>query len=168
MRRVRILARKIFDAVRHAAHIALGSNVGDRAAALLRALDLLRDPPTIRVEAVSLFHKTASVGGPADAGDYLNAAARLTTTLDPWQLLARLMAVEFRLGRRRPDRLNAPRPIDLDLLLYGDLILNDPRLTLPHPRLHERRFVLEPLAEVSPALRHPVLAKAVAELLAKL
>ena len=136
--------------MRHVAYIALGSNLGDRAATLRRALDLLHDPPTVSVEAASSFRDTIPVDAPPGSGHYLNAAARLATTLGPWALLARLMEVEQALGRRRPDRLNAPRPIDLDLLLYDELILDDPRLTLPHPRMASRPFVLEPLREIMP------------------
>ena len=145
--------------MRHVAYIGLGSNLGDRAATLRRALELLHDPPMVAVESVSSFHETEPVDAPAGSGYYVNAAASLTTTLGPWALLARLMDVEHSLGRRRPDRLNAPRRLDLDLLLYDDVVLNDARLTLPHPRLHLRRFVLEPLVEIAPDARHPTLGE---------
>lgn len=147
--------------------VALGSNLGDRAATLAAAVQRLRATPRVRVLAVSRLHETAPVGGPAESGAYLNGALVLETTLEPLELLETLLHVERHFGRQRsvPD---APRTLDLDLLLYGDRVLDTPALTLPHPRMHLRRFVLAPLAEVAPNARHSVLGKTVAELLAEL
>jgi 3-oxoacyl-[acyl-carrier protein] reductase len=145
------------------AHLALGSNLGDRRDFLDRALASLRAVPGIEVKKVSSFHETAPVGGPAGQGNFLNAAAEVHTTLSPHELLSALAEIETALGRTRSERWG-PRTIDLDLLLYDDLILDDPALTIPHPRLHERGFVLEPLAEIAPQAVHPLLGETIAAL----
>jgi 2-amino-4-hydroxy-6-hydroxymethyldihydropteridine diphosphokinase len=145
------------------AYIALGSNLGDRQGYLDRALTELRARPGIEVIRVSHYLNTKPVGGPPGQGPYLNAAAELRTTLEPKELLGVLLEVEQMLGRERHERFG-PRTIDLDLLLYGDLVCNDADLTVPHPRMHERRFVLEPLAEIAPQAMHP-LAKSTVRLL---
>lgn len=134
------------------AWVALGGNLGDPRATLRRALRWLGALPGCRLERVSALHRTAPVGPPQP--DYLNAVARLRTRLGPLELLAALQALEGAAGRRREVRWG-PRTLDLDLLLYGDggrISLRGPALELPHPRLHERAFVLAPLAEVDPAL----------------
>jgi 2-amino-4-hydroxy-6-hydroxymethyldihydropteridine diphosphokinase len=136
------------------AFVGLGSNLGDRAAHLRRALAGLRGSPGMRLAAVSAFRETEPVGGPPQ-GRYLNAVARIECTLGPRRALERLLRLERRQGRARGTVRDAPRPLDLDLLLYGAARLESPELTLPHPRLEERRFVLEPLAEIAPALRLP-------------
>ena len=118
------------------------------------ALDLLARDPAIRVTAVSAFRDTEPVGF-VDQPRFLNAAARLETTLRPGALLERLLSVERELGRTREGPRFGPRTIDLDLLLYGDEVVAEPGLTIPHPRLAERRFVLEPLADLDPALVVP-------------
>ena len=150
------------------AYIALGSNVGDRAAHLRQALALLGENAAIRVERVTSFHETDPVGGPPGQPRFLNAAAELTTTLSAAELLRTLLEVEASLGRVRLEK-DGPRTLDLDLLLFGQDILsvNEPalKLTVPHPRMHERLFVLEPLAEIAPAAVHPVSGLKVAELL---
>ena len=146
------------------AYIALGSNLGDRDANLLAALERLGALGT--VEAVSPFFDTEPVGFTAQPR-FLNAAARLRTSLAPVELLQGLLAVEAALGRVRLERWG-PRVIDLDLLLYDDLISEAPGLSVPHPRLHERRFVLQPLAAIAPHAVHPRLRKTIADLLGQL
>lgn len=134
-------------------HIGLGANLDDPVAQLRRALRWLDARPDIHVRAVSPFYLTTPVG-PQDQPDYVNAVARVETGLAPLALLDALQACEARAGRVRTRRWG-PRTLDLDLLLYGDRVLDLPRLVVPHPRLHERAFVLVPLHDVSPRLTLP-------------
>ena len=154
-----------------AAYIALGSNLGDRRALLDEAIARMRLQPGIEVISVSSHHETEPVGGPAGQGKYLNAVAHLRTTLTALQLLHALQAVETQLGRVRTERFG-PRTIDLDLLLYGSemLRIQEPgcNLIVPHPRLHERLFVLEPLVEIAPLAVHPLLQSTAKDLLERL
>ncbi len=114
----------------------------------------LDDPPQLSVVRVATVRETAPVGV-VDQPPFLNTAASLETTLGPRELLDRLLAVERELGRVRTSERWGPRTLDLDLLLYGDAVHDEPGLTVPHPRLHERRFVLEPLSELAPDLVVP-------------
>jgi 2-amino-4-hydroxy-6-hydroxymethyldihydropteridine diphosphokinase len=134
--------------------IGLGSNLGDRAHSLHRALASLRSHPRLNVAAVSTFHETQAVGGPGKQAAFLNAAATIITDLPPTDLLAILLETEQKLGRAPAQRWSA-RIIDLDLLLYSDQIISTPTLTVPHPRLAIRRFVLEPAVEIAQDMRHP-------------
>lgn len=134
------------------AYVGLGANLGDARAALAQALAALDALPGTRRVATSSIYRSAPID--SSGPDYLNAVAALDTTLDPYALLAALQAIELAHGRERPYR-NAPRTLDLDLLLHGEQVLDDPALTLPHPRLHLRAFVLRPLAEIAPALVVP-------------
>lgn len=139
--------------------LGLGANVGDRRMALCRAVQRLDADGRVCVEfdgGVAGLYETSPVGGPTGQRAYLNSAVRVTTTLSPIALLELALRVEASLGRVRGVPWG-PRTIDIDVLLYGDRIVGGPRLTVPHPRLHERRFVLEPLAEIAPDWRHPVL-----------
>lgn len=138
----------------------LGSNVGDRRAHLETALAGLR--ARVDVVEVSRFLPTAPVGGPPQ-GEFLNAAAVVETELSPRELLDLARALEDAAGRRRGVRWG-PRTLDIDLLLYGDEVVSDPDLEIPHPRLHERAFVLEPLAEIAPDWIVPRLDRTVREL----
>lgn len=155
------------------AALALGSNLssrfGDPSANLREALHRLGDLG--EVVAVSNFRETEPVGY-RDQPCFVNAAALLRTQLDPLSLMRALLAIEHGMGRDRSADLppKGPRVIDLDLLLYEDdaghsLVLDDPALVLPHPAMHERRFVLEPLAEIAPGMLHPVLQGTIADLL---
>lgn len=144
----------------HRAFIAVGANLGDRAATIRAALDALGRAKGVRVVRVSRLMENPSVGGPAGAPPFLNGAAELSTTLDPHALLAALLDIERSLGRERRQKW-APRTIDLDLLLYDDIVIHSDALTVPHPLMHERDFVLTPLAEIAPDVVHPVLQKTV-------
>jgi 2-amino-4-hydroxy-6-hydroxymethyldihydropteridine diphosphokinase len=136
------------------AYVGLGANLGDREQTLSAAVDALAGEMGIEVVAVSTLRETEPVGV-GEQPRYLNGAAELETTLTARDLLDRLLAVEQRFGRVRIPGEHGPRTLDLDLLLYGDEVLEEPGLTVPHPRLHERRFVLEPLAELAPGLFVP-------------
>lgn len=151
------------------AHIALGANLGEKADTLLGALNMLDRREGVAVRRVSQFIQTEAVGGDADQPDYINATAELETTLSPDDLLAALLEVESAFGRDRSGQKRwGSRTCDLDLLLVGDIIMKTESLTLPHPRLHERSFVLQPLAQIAPQAMHPVLKKTIAELLEEL
>jgi 2-amino-4-hydroxy-6-hydroxymethyldihydropteridine diphosphokinase len=147
------------------AYVGLGANLGDREATLRRAIELLAATQGIEVAAVSSLRETDPVGY-ADQPRFLNGAAALDTELAPGALLDRLLVVERELGRvRGRGPRYGPRALDLDLLLYGDEVVDEPGLTVPHPRLAERRFALEPLHELDPGLRLPD-GRAVREMLA--
>ena len=136
------------------AYVALGANLGDRERTLRAAVDALAAEDGIEVAAVSTLRETEPVGV-GEQPRFLNGAAELETTLTSRELLARLLAVEQRFGRIRSPGEHGPRTLDLDLLLYGDEVIDEPGLAVPHPRLHERSFVLEPLAELAPGLVVP-------------
>ncbi len=145
------------------AFIALGSNLGERRAHFASALAALRDSAGVEVTAVSPLFETAPVGPPPQ-GRYLNAAARLETTLSAPVLLARLHAIEASQGRVRAAEPNSARTLDLDLLLFADTKLDVPGLTVPHRGLHERAFVLEPLRCIAAGVVHPVLGETIERL----
>lgn len=154
--------------VERTAYIALGSNVGERARTIIAAMRAINARPGVRVLRVSRIRETEPLG-PSDQGKYLNAVAQVETTLTPTDLLEALQEIERRLGRDRSrEERWGPRTCDLDVLLIDEAVIETEELTVPHPRMHERRFVLEPLAEVAPDAWHPVLEKTAAELLADL
>jgi len=137
------------------AFVGIGSNLGEPERQIAAALELLRAVDGIDVVAVSSLRETEPVGY-LDQPNFLNGAAALETELSPRELLDRLLAIELQLGRERGTGPRfGPRTIDLDLLLYGDVVVEEPGLTVPHPRLAERRFALEPLAELDPELEIP-------------
>jgi 2-amino-4-hydroxy-6-hydroxymethyldihydropteridine diphosphokinase len=137
--------------------VALGANLGDPVTTVKAALAALRELPQMELVAASSLYRTAPVGltpGLTDQPDFINAVVEMTTVLPAPSFLAQLFAIEAGFGRQRSVS-NAPRTLDLDLLLYGDLVSTDSQLTLPHPRLHERAFVLAPLVEIAPELHIP-------------
>jgi 2-amino-4-hydroxy-6-hydroxymethyldihydropteridine diphosphokinase len=144
------------------AYVSLGTNLGDRAAHVAHALDALAALASTELDAVSPIYETAPVGPPPQ-GPYLNAVARLRTALAPRALLDALLAIERAAGRVRGER-NAARSLDLDLLLYGDRVVDEPGLVVPHPRLAERPFILEPFAALAPEVVHPELGETIAAL----
>ncbi len=142
------------------AYVALGANLGDAAQTLRDALQRLDHMPGIRLLTASSFYRTAPID--SSGPDYLNAVAEVATTLTAPSLLAALQAIENAAGRERPYR-NAPRTLDLDLLLYGDGRIDSPTLTVPHPRMWARAFVLVPLAEIAPDRVTDAMLRAVAD-----
>ena len=147
------------------AYVGLGANLGPREATVLRAVDLLAAEPGIEMLELSSLSETEPVGV-TDQPAFVNGALALETELPPRELLDALLRVERELGRVRSGERWGPRTIDLDLLLYADEFVDEPGLTVPHPRLHERRFALEPLAELEPELEIPGRGK-VSDLLAE-
>lgn len=143
-------------------YLGLGSNLGSREDNLKKAMELISD--RLRLGKKSSVYDTKPQGD-ENQPRFLNMACEVSTTLAPNILMSLLQGFELKLGRI-PAKRNAPRPIDIDILLYGDLVQNAPELTIPHPRLAEREFVLAPLAEIAPDLCHPVLKKTMKELLA--
>jgi len=147
--------------------IGVGANLGDREKTIQRAHALLGSLRGIRFVQCSGVIETDPVGGPAGQERYLNAVWQIQSDLSPRELLGKLLGFEMELGRKRNEK-DGPRTIDLDILFYDQEIHNDRELIVPHPRLHERAFVLEPLAELAPDLVHPMLNKTIKELLSKL
>jgi 2-amino-4-hydroxy-6-hydroxymethyldihydropteridine diphosphokinase len=143
------------------AYLSLGSNLGKRAANLRAAINRL--DALGEVTAVSSFYETEPVEV-SEQPWFVNAVVKLETDLNPTELLAGLLEIERQMGRRR-DRKKGPRLIDLDIVFYGSSVLEEKGLTVPHPAMHERRFVLEPLGEIAPDVRHPALRQSIRELL---
>jgi 2-amino-4-hydroxy-6-hydroxymethyldihydropteridine diphosphokinase len=146
--------------VRNLAYLSVGSNVGDRESHLRNAIARLE--PCGTIVAVSSFYETEPVEFAKQAW-FLNCAIAMETEQTPTQLMAAAFNIEREMGRHRTEQ-KGPRTIDIDILLFGETVLNSPGLTIPHPAMHRRRFVLEPLAEIAPEARHPVLQKTIREL----
>ncbi len=154
--------------MRETAYIGFGSNVGDRLDFCDRAVTLLSLLPHSLVSGVSLLYETEPVKDKVDPGGewFLNGVVQLETDLTPRSLLEMLQEIERSLGRDDEHR-SGPRTIDLDILFYGDRVINEPGLNIPHPRLHQRRFVLMPLSELAPLLAHPTRRRSVNQMLAE-
>ena len=146
------------------AYIGLGSNLGDKKANCLKALKMIDQLKDTELRAISPFYRTEPVGVSDQQDWYLNGVAQVATTSPPARLMEELLAIEKELGRERKKRWDS-RTIDLDILFYGNMVINEESLEIPHPRLHLRRFVLVPLADLEPELVHPVLKKSIRELL---
>ena len=143
--------------------IGVGSNEGDRFASISTAVQVLGAQRGIRVMQMATITETEPVGGPPQ-GPYLNTVVEAETSLGPFELLKILKAIEHQAGRVPSAERWAPRPIDLDLLLYGEETIASPELSVPHPRMHERAFVLEPLAQLAPEFIHPTQRRTIASL----
>lgn len=152
---------------RHEAFIGLGSNLGRRKKNIAAALNALQSTREIEVIAASGLYETDPVGGPEDQPRFVNSVARIATGLSPERLLAVCQHIEDSLGRKRTIRWG-PRTIDLDILSFDDEIRAEPELTLPHPMMHERAFVMRPLAELAPDWIHPVLERTALSILESL
>jgi len=142
---------------KHDAYISLGSNLGDRVQTLKQALAAIAALPGTNLVAVSSFYETEAVGGVADR-DFINAACHISTGLSPQELMSALLRIEESLGRRRAEKWGN-RTCDLDILVYDDLVSDDPFCRLPHPGLAERKFMITPLAEIAPGLIIPQIGK---------
>lgn len=152
---------------KHIAYISIGSNLGDRLANCRRGIAGLTQPGVSALKGQSRFYRSEPVDY-VDQDWFVNAVVQVETSLDPNQLLDRLKQIEIRAGRKRDQVRFGPRVLDLDLLLYDDLVIDSPDLAIPHPRMHKRRFVLLPFCDIDPAALHPALGKEMRHLLAGL
>ena len=155
---------KVRGTIKHTAFIGLGSNVGAREKNVAAALNALETTRGISVTKVSSLYETDPVGGPADQPAFINAVAQIETALSAPRLLAVCQKIEEMLGRKRKIHWG-PRTIDLDLLIYGDEVHSSASLTIPHPLMHERRFVMEPFVEIAPDFVHPMLNRTARQIL---
>lgn len=146
------------------AYLALGSNIGDRELNLLRAVAEIGKIPDVRITGLSGFYDTDPVS-PVPQDPFINAVLCCEVSMEPHQLLDELQRIESGVFRRKRNIPQGPRTMDLDILLFDDLVISDDRLTIPHPRLHQRRFVLVPLTEIAPDLIHPLIRNSVKEIL---
>jgi len=144
------------------AYLSMGSNLGDRLRYLKKAIEKIGESKRISVINISSIYETEPVGN-ENQPRFLNLVIEVQTSLDPLPLLERLLAIEKEMGRKREDRWG-PRNIDIDILIYDDLVMESDQLTIPHPRMHQRKFVLVPLAEIAPQTLHPLLKKNVKEI----
>lgn len=151
----------------HTAYISVGSNLGDKLENCRRGVEALVAGGEVRITGQSRIYKTEPVDF-TEQDWFINSVIRVETRLEPLELFDRLQAIQREAGRTADSVRFGPRVLDLDLLLYDRLVLDDPRLSLPHPRMHRRRFVLKPLCDIDPDMVHPVLGKAAATLLAEL
>lgn len=151
----------------HTAYISVGSNLGDKLENCRRGVEALVSGGEVRITGQSRNYTTEPVDF-TEQDWFINSVIRVETRLEPFELLDRLQAIQREAGRSAETVRFGPRVLDLDLLLYDRLILDDPQLSLPHPRMHRRRFVLKPLCDIGPDVIHPVLGKAVRVLLAEL
>jgi 2-amino-4-hydroxy-6-hydroxymethyldihydropteridine diphosphokinase len=151
----------------HVAYISVGSNLGDKLENCRRGIAVLAAAADVRITARSRFYKSEPVDFTAQDW-FINGAVRIETALGPFALLDRLQAIQREAGRPAAGRRFGPRVLDLDLLMYDQLVLEDPRLSLPHPRMHRRRFVLQPLCDIDPLLVHPLIGKDIQTLLSEL
>ena len=147
-------------------YLGIGSNLGDRRINIEQALEFLKKIKDLEVSKVSSLYETEPAGGPGQ-GKFLNGVLKIETSLLPLELLEKLKGIEKKLGRNKGVS-NGPRPIDLDILFYDDVVIRGKELEIPHPRLHQRFFVLKPLAEIAPELIHPVLNKQAGQLLTEI
>ncbi|MBU1087892.1 MAG: 2-amino-4-hydroxy-6-hydroxymethyldihydropteridine diphosphokinase [Candidatus Omnitrophica bacterium] len=148
-------------------YLGVGSNIGDRRVYIDKAILLLRQNINISLEQVSQLYETDPVGGPVQ-GKFLNGVIELNTSLTPLELLKNLQDIEVTLGRIRSGLKNQPRTLDLDILLFSDIVLNTLQLTIPHPMVQDRLFVLKPFAEIAPEVIHPIFKQTIKELLSAL
>jgi 2-amino-4-hydroxy-6-hydroxymethyldihydropteridine diphosphokinase len=151
----------------HTAYISVGSNLGDKTANCRHGIDAVDRLEGCRVTGISRFYRTAPVDF-TDQDWFVNAAIRMSTRLSPQTLLERLQAIQTDAGRPREGMRFGPRVLDLDILFFDNRVVDSPALTIPHPRLHKRRFVLEPLCDINPDIVHPVLNVSIQTLLSRI
>lgn len=145
-------------------YIGIGSNLGDPYQSCIKALEIIKKHPFLALDALSPFYRTEPVGVEGQSW-YINAVLSISTSLSSSELISEILGVEKVMGRKRTGTRWESRIIDLDILLIGDEIINDKNLTVPHPRMHTRRFVMAPMADIAPDLIHPILGKTMAEIL---